>query len=90
MDTKIDAAGRLVVPKPIREAAQLHPGTKVRFRVLEGCVEIEPIPAQITFRRSGTSMIAVSNADGEPLTTAAVERTLAQSRSDSASSRLPE
>ena len=90
MDTTIDAAGRLVVPKPIREAAQLYPGTRVRFRVLEGCVEIEPVPARITFRRSGTSVIAVSNDDGEPLTTADVERTLARSRSDSASNRLPE
>ncbi|MDE0226226.1 MAG: AbrB/MazE/SpoVT family DNA-binding domain-containing protein [Gammaproteobacteria bacterium] len=90
MDATIDAAGRLVVPKPIREAAHLHPGTRVRFRVLEGCVEIEPVPARITFRRSGTSMIAVLNDDGEPLTTADIERTLAQSRSDSASNRLPE
>lgn len=90
MDTIIDTAGRLAVPKAIREAAQLHPGTRVRFRVLEGCVEIEPVPARITFRRSGTSMIAVSNDDSEPLTTEDVERTLAQSRSGSASNRLPE
>ena len=89
MDTTIDRAGRLVVPKAIREAAQLHPGTRVRFRVLDSCVEIEPVPAEVTFRRSGTSLIAVTKSDGKILTTADVERTLARSRSESASSRLP-
>ncbi|MXY53750.1 MAG: AbrB/MazE/SpoVT family DNA-binding domain-containing protein [Gammaproteobacteria bacterium] len=89
MNATIDRAGRLVVPKPIREAAQLHPGTRVRFRVLDGCVEIEPVPAEVTFKRSGTSLIAVAKTEGETLTTADVERTLARSRSESASSRLP-
>lgn len=89
MNTTIDRAGRLVIPKAIREAAQLHPGTRVRFRVLDSCVEIEPVPAEVTFRRSGTSLIAVAKSDGETLTTADVERTLAQSRSESASSRTP-
>ena len=90
MDATIDSAGRLVVPKPIREAAQLHPGTRVRFRVLEGRVEIEPVPLAVTFKRSGTSLIAVATTAGETLTTAEVERTLAQSRSESVSDRLPE
>ena len=78
------------MPKPVREAAQLHPGTRERFRVLDGCVEIEPVPAEISFRRSGTSLIAVTNTEGETLTTAEVERALAQTRSESAASRLLE
>ncbi len=90
MDATIDRAGRLVVPKPVREAAQLHPGTRVRFRVLDSCVEIEPVPAEITFKRSGTSLIAFAKTEGETLTTADVERTLAQTRSESAANRLPE
>ncbi len=90
MDTTIDRAGRLVVPKAIREAAHLYPGTRVRFRVLDGCVEIEPMPMEITFRRSGTSLIAFAKTDGETMTTADVERTLAQTRAESVASRLPE
>ncbi len=90
MDATIDRAGRLVVPKPIREAAQLHPGTRVRFHVFDGYVEIEPIPAEISFKRSGASLIAVANTEGERLTTEEVERTLARSRSESATNRLPE
>ena len=89
MDTTIDRAGRLVVPKPIREEAQLHPGTRVRFRVLEGRVEIEPVPLAVTFKRSGTSLIAVADTEGETLTTEEVERTLARTRSESMSDRLP-
>ena len=89
MDATIDRAGRLVVPKVIREAAHLHPGTRVRFRVLDGCVAIEPVPMEITFRRSATSLIAVAKTDGETMTTADVERTLAQTRGESGASRLP-
>ena len=43
MRATIDSPGRLVVPKPIREALQLHPGTKVRFRVFNGNAEFEPV-----------------------------------------------
>jgi len=40
----MDRAGRIVVPKPIREAANLRPGTEVEFRVQGGHVKIEPVP----------------------------------------------
>ena len=90
MNATIDRAGRLVVPKPVREAAHLHPGTRVQFRVIDGRVEIEPVPAEITFRRSGTSLIAVAKTGGETLTTADVERILAQTRSESAAGQLLE
>ena len=83
MDATIDRAGRLLVPKPIRDEAQLHPGTKVRFHVREGRVEIEAIPLAATFRRSGTSLIAVADTAGETLTTEEVERTLARTRTES-------
>ena len=33
METTIDKAGRLVLPKAVREASRLYPGTRVRFRV---------------------------------------------------------
>ena len=43
MRATIDSRGRLVVPKPIREALQLHPGTKVRFRAFNANAEFEPV-----------------------------------------------
>ena len=90
MNATIDRAGRLVVPKPVREAAHLHPGTQVRFRVLDGRVEIEPVPLAVRFQRSGASLIAVADTEGGTLTTEDVERTLALVRSESSSDRLPE
>ena len=47
MNATIDKAGRLVVPKAIRDAARLEPGTEVRFRVVSGHVEIEPVPLAV-------------------------------------------
>ncbi len=42
MKTTIDAAGRLVIPKKIREEAGLKPGTALDVRVRDGVIEIEP------------------------------------------------
>ena len=46
MRTTIDGAGRLVVPKAIRDACGLEPGSDVEIRAVEGRVEIEPAPAR--------------------------------------------
>ena len=43
MITTIDKVGRLVVPKALRDAAHLHPGTRVRFRVEAGRVELDTV-----------------------------------------------
>ena len=42
MITTMDAAGRLVLPKAIRERAQLVAGRPLEVRVVDGRVEIEP------------------------------------------------
>ena len=41
MDTTIDRAGRLVIPKPIREAAGLKPGIGLSIEYRDGKIEIE-------------------------------------------------
>jgi AbrB family looped-hinge helix DNA binding protein len=38
--TTIDRAGRIVIPRPLREAASLEPGTDVEIRLVAGKVEI--------------------------------------------------
>lgn len=68
MNATIDQAGRLVVPKPIREAAHLSPGTRVRFRVMEGRVEIEPVPMRVALERSGSLVVAVPQKEPPALT----------------------
>lgn len=69
MNATIDRAGRLVVPKPIREAAHLRPGTQVRFRMMDGRVEIEPVPMAVKLERSGSFVVAVPADDRPPVLT---------------------
>ena len=62
MSSAIDSAGRIVIPKAIREAARLRPGTRVRFRVEPAGVLVEPEPLSVTFERRGTVVVAVPQA----------------------------
>lgn len=74
MKTTIDAAGRLVIPKRVREEARLEPGMVLEVRCHEGRVEIEPAPVPIRLVRKGHLLVAVAEAGGEPLTVEMVER----------------
>lgn len=85
MKTTIDKAGRLVVPKAVREASQLRPGTRVRFRVADGRIEIEPVPLDVSLERRGSVVVAVPR-EGRPVLTAAeVEETTTNLRTRSSS-----
>ena len=80
MRSTIDGAGRVVVPKAIREAAGLRPGTEVEFRVQGGQVEIEPVPLTITLQRRGSLAVAVPQANQPAMRAADVDETIAELR----------
>jgi AbrB family looped-hinge helix DNA binding protein len=42
MRTTIDGAGRIVIPKPLREQAGLRAGSEVDVELRDGRIEIEP------------------------------------------------
>jgi AbrB family looped-hinge helix DNA binding protein len=63
MRTTIDAAGRLVIPKAIREQAGLRPGIELDVRLSDGVVEIEPAPSRVTLVQEGRFLVAVFEGD---------------------------
>ena len=80
MSSTIDRAGRIVVPKAIREAANLRPGTEVEFRVQGGHVEIEPVPLAVTLQRRGSLVVAVPQPDQPVMRASDVNRTIVELR----------
>ncbi len=57
MRTTIDAGGRIVVPKPVRDAMGLEPGRRIDIVFTDGRIEIEIAPAEVV----------VDLVDGAPL-----------------------
>ena len=68
MKTAIDRAGRLVVPKALRDELGLQPGRKLEIRVHDGALVIEPLPTRVKLVRCGKRMVAVPAVRLPPLT----------------------
>lgn len=81
METTIDHAGRLILPKPLREAIGLDPGTRVRFGVRDGRITIEPVPRNVSLERRGPVVAAVTRGERRVLTAEEVEATIIGVRS---------
>src|ERR1700691_4218876 len=58
METTIDGAGRVVIPKAIREAAGLKPGSPLKIEYRDGRVEIERKSPQVRLVKKGTVLVA--------------------------------
>lgn len=76
MKTTIDRAGRLVVPKRIREAAGISAGSELTIRVADGRIEIEPAPLDVRLVKRGSLTVAVPRHSVVPLTAERVGETL--------------
>jgi len=75
MKTTIDLAGRLVIPKQIRQEAGLRPGMPLDVRWRAGRIEIEPAPLPVKLVRKGRLLVAVPEKDVATLGADTVERT---------------
>lgn len=60
IETTMDASGRLVLPKAVREAAGLEAGMPLAITVNEGRIEIEPAPRAVKTVRRGRLTVAVA------------------------------
>jgi AbrB family looped-hinge helix DNA binding protein len=72
--TTIDSAGRVVLPKAVRDEAGILPGMTLQITIQEGRIEIEPVPREVRIVQKGPLHIAVPVEEGSPLTDAEVER----------------
>jgi len=51
--TAIDAAGRIIVPKALRDELGLEPGRALEIRARDGGLVIEPLLTQVSLVRRG-------------------------------------
>jgi AbrB family looped-hinge helix DNA binding protein len=80
ISTTMDSAGRLVLPKEIRDEARLEPGMPLRIVCRDGRVEIEPAPREVRVVRKGRLRIAVPIEAGDPLRSETVRETTTEVR----------
>jgi AbrB family looped-hinge helix DNA binding protein len=80
MKATIDAAGRIVVPKPLRQALGLKPGQPLEIRAGDGRLEIEIAATPVKLQRRGKGVVAVPESELPPLTAEQVRDTLERVR----------
>jgi len=81
MKTTIDAAGRVVIPKSVREAAGLEAGTEVNVDFHDGKVQIEAACQPVKLVKKGSSFVLRAPKGTPPLTVAKVNEILERVRS---------
>lgn len=80
MLTTIDAAGRIVVPKSLRDALGLRGGESLEIVERDGRIELEPIATPMRLEGSGEDVFAVSAETLPPLTDDDVRSVIEQTR----------
>lgn len=80
MKAVIDRAGRIVVPKPLRQALGLKPGQALEIRAGDGRLEIEIASTPMRLKKRGKGLVAVPDAKLPPLTAEQVRETLERIR----------
>jgi len=80
MKTAIDAAGRIIVPKAMRDALGLKPGQALEIRAGEGRLEIEVAATPMRLKASGAGVAAVPERRLPALTAEQVRDTLERTR----------
>jgi AbrB family looped-hinge helix DNA binding protein len=68
MRTTIDLAGRIVVPKALRDMLGLDGGQEIEITARDGRLEIEPVPTTMRLERRGSLLVAVPECELPPLT----------------------
>ncbi len=80
MQTTIDSAGRIVIPKSIRVRLGLEAGGVVNVRERDGLLELEPAGTAMTLTKRNGGPVAVPDEPLPPLTDALVRATIEGTR----------
>lgn len=76
MLTTIDAAGRLVIPKAIRDRLGLRGNVQVEITERDGCIEVELAPTGVEMVREHSVLVGRPQQPLPPLTDDMVRETL--------------
>lgn len=80
MVATIDSAGRIVIPKRLREELHFRPGQKLELSAVDGRLEIEPRATPIRLVEREGQLVAVADCEMPTLTAEMVRETLEQIR----------
>jgi AbrB family looped-hinge helix DNA binding protein len=80
MKATIDNAGRIVVPKALRQALGLKPGQPLEIRAGDGRLEIEIAATPMRLQKRGKGVVAVPDAELPTLTAEQVRETMERIR----------
>ncbi|MGH3616317.1 MAG: AbrB/MazE/SpoVT family DNA-binding domain-containing protein [Pseudonocardia sp.] len=80
MRTTIDAAGRVVIPKQLREAADLEPGQELEIVERDGRIEIEPVAPRMRLVERDGFLAAEIEGEVQPITPEQVRDVLERTR----------
>ena len=80
MEVSIDRAGRIVVPKALRDALQLKPGARLEARQEDGHIVLAPRPVAMRLVRKGRGLVVAPAKPLPPLRAAQVRAVLESGR----------
>jgi AbrB family looped-hinge helix DNA binding protein len=80
MRTTIDAAGRIVVPKRLRDEMGVQPGQVLELELRDGRLEVEIAPVEVRLERRRHGLVGVPAERLPTLTAQLVRQTLERAR----------
>lgn len=80
MVATIDKAGRIVVPKRLRDELGFKPGQQLELSAVDGRLEVEHPTTPMRLERRGERLVAVTDRPMPVLTPELVRETLEQTR----------
>jgi len=82
MKATMDSAGRVVIPKSVRETAGLKPGSELQVEYRDGAIVIEPAPLKVNLVRKGSLLVAVAPRGTPRLTNEDVTKAIREVREE--------